>query len=65
MSERDTRLSVVLGGRAVAGGLEQVLSELAFEHYPVRVDAGEGEKVFSSFDEAREYLQTVFGGAGN
>lgn len=52
---------VTLNGRPVGGDLAAVLSELAFEHYPVRVDAGEGEKTFPSFDDAREYLERVLG----
>lgn len=59
MPDADVR-TVVLGGRAVEGSLEAVLDELAFEHYPVTVDAGEGEKVFSEFDPARVYIESVF-----
>ena len=40
--------------------LKEVLDELAFEHYPVAVDAGEGTKEFPSFDTAREYVRTLF-----
>ena len=58
MSER----VVGLNGRDVRGDEGKVLSELAFEHYPVRVDAGEGERVFPSFDAAREYISAVFAG---
>ena len=39
--------------------LARVLAELAFAHYPVRVDAGEGEREFGSFDEAKEYAESV------
>ena len=37
------RVRVLLNGRAVEGEARDLLSELAFEHYPVRVEAGEGE----------------------
>ena len=50
----------MLNGRLVLGTEKQVLDELAFEHYPVAVDAGEGERVFDSFDEARDFVRSVF-----
>lgn len=56
MSER----VVGLNGRDVRGDERKVLSELAFEHYPVCVDAGEGERDFPSFDAAREYISAMF-----
>ena len=55
------RVRVLLNGRAVEGEARDLLSELAFEHYPVRVEAGEGEKTFPSFDDAKEYLLSLFG----
>lgn len=58
MRDRDRKF--LLNGRLVLGTEKQVLDELAFEHYPVAVDAGEGERVFDSFDEAREFVRAVF-----
>ena len=60
MPEKE-RVRVLLNGRAVEGEARDLLSEFAFEHYPVRVEAGEGEKTFSSFDDAKEYLLSLFG----
>ena len=60
MPEKE-RVRVLLNGRAVEGEARDLLSELAFEHYPVRVEAGKGEKIFSSFDDAKEYLLSLFG----
>lgn len=51
-----------MNGATVQEGKEEVLSELAFAHYPVRVDAGEGEKEFDSFDEAKAYVLAVCDG---
>ena len=56
----DRTLTLVFNGRLVSGTLKEVLDELAFEHYPVAVDAGEGAKEFPSFDTAREYVRTRF-----
>lgn len=53
---------ISVNGATVQGGKEEVLSELAFAHYPVRVDAGEGEKEFDSFDEAKAYVLAVCDG---
>lgn len=57
---RDKILTVTIAGRNITGNVKFALDELAFEHYPVSVDAGDGEKVFPSFDAAREYLQCAF-----
>lgn len=53
-------LTITLNGRLVSGTPKEVLDELAFEHYPVAVDAGEGAKEFPSFDTAREYVRALF-----
>ena len=57
----DKVFKVGVNGTVVEGDLARVLTELAFAHYPVRVEAGEGEKTFSSFDDAKEYLLSLFG----
>lgn len=59
----DVAFSVSAGGVTVCGSPKEILSELAFAHYPVTVDAGEGERTFASFDGVREYLQTRFSAA--
>ncbi len=55
----DKVFKVGVNGTVVEGALARVLAELAFAHYPVRVDAGEGEREFGSFDEAKEYAESV------
>lgn len=53
-------MEVSFNGGAKFNEKKQALDELAFCHYPVCVNSEKGEASFASFDEAKEYVESLF-----